>query len=639
MREGYDSDSQRPYEPDAGEATEGEASQSDAIADGAGYESAGPPLAEDVLQRWAGLGAEDGRSEEPTEDQEIHALSRRAAPGWVPISVLLVALGLLGAATFIVHRDLTAANQALTVAVNTLAAASGPAGPAQARTLAASIDQGNYDQVVRSLQEMAGRLANRSAAASTAPTDLPNIPPNLAQELGPEASRFFNDRPELLRRLLALAAGARDLEGRGINVDALRPIRDRAVAAAAAGDESTVKKLADEFEARLRSLGGAPQRVPPLPGETRTRAKTPPQDLIAKAQRLEATLKKAASEGRDIRRAVHLAKQAQQAAEAGDMRRAETLLDAAMRAAERAPRVAGPRVARQRPPGVRVPARQPAPGLSAWNAILAMLRAEETDLAATYEAVENAQAAVREANQQQINQLLEEAKQSLERIAHRRNEVSLALGARRRPGETGHTHRRPGEPEPARQRPGELGSAQQGPSEGTPGSPASRMPLPERVAAFLEDVRKMPEAEFQAVKMDLARAVFAMFLPPPPQPGAARVDEEEAERVKEKLRLAAGPYMQRKLSGEDMSELDALLKEARTAIYRGDLEAAEKLIDQALQALGLLSYQTSTQPADEALRTAPAPTADESSKVAPGQPTEESPGAVPAQPAKEQPQQ
>lgn len=601
MREGYDFPG--PSEPDAEEPSGGTPLRADELSGAAGEEPAGPPLAEDVLQRWAGLSAEESKIKEPTGDQEDHQPPGRAATAWAPIGVLLLSLVLLGAATFIVHRDLLAANQALTVAVNTLAAASGPTGPAQARTLAASIDRGNYDQVVRSLQEMAGRLASRPGDVSSRPaSDLPNIPPNLAQELGPEASRFFNDRPELLRRLLALAAGARDLEAKGVSVDALRPIRDRAIAAAAAGDEAAVKKLADEFEAKLRGLGGAPQPIPPLPGEKRTRAKTPPQELIAKAQQLEALLKKAASEGKDIRRAVQLAKRAEQAAEAGDMRQAEALLDAAMRAAERAPRAAGSRLAKRRPLGARGLARQPAPPLGAWNAILAMLRAEETDLAATYEAVENAQAAVREANQEQVSRLLDEARQALQRIARRRNEVSLALGGRRRPQAQG--------------------PAAAGPTGMVPAQSSYATPLAERVAAFLEDVRKMPESEFQAAKMNLARMVFAMFLPPPPRRTTLTTDQREAARLKEKLRLAAGPYMQRKLAGEDTSELDELLRDARAAIYRSDLEAAEKLIDEALEALGLLPAQTNAEPAQLSPSVGPAqPTEESSGKTVPGNPS------------------
>lgn len=545
----------------------------------AGGKPGQPPLPEEVLQRWADLTTDESGARESSASERSSRAQRCVAPGWVPFGILLATLLLLGAATFIVHRDLVAANQALTATANTLAAASGPAGPAEARKLALDIDQGNYTQVVQTLQQMAGRLARRPVAAPGAPpAELPNIPPNLFQELGPEASQFFNDHPRLLRRLLALAAGARELEAKGVNVDALRPIRDRAIKAAAAGDEAAVEKLANDFEARLRDLGGTPRPVPPLPGEKRTRPRKSPEQLVAKARQLEATLKKAASEGKDISQAVRLARRAEQAADAGDMRLAESLLDAAMRAAERAPRMAGPRFARRRVPMGSGPGRRQGPfPATVLDSILAMLRAEETDLASTYEAIENAQGAVREANQEQINQMLEEAKQTLRRIAHRRNQVSLALGGRRRPHREGA---------------GAAGARETAPS----GVTAPMAPLPERLIAFLENVRKMPEAEFQAVKKDLAGVVFAMFLPPPPKPGAPKVDEEQAERVKQKLRLAAGPYMQRKLAGQDTSELDALLRETRAAIYRGDIETADKLIDEALQQLGLLPSGPAPEP-------------------------------------------
>jgi len=576
-----DNDFPGPHEADASEEAK-QQPQLDSSREAGSGEPSGPPLPEDVLQRWAELSAEESQDEEVAAKQAPGKVRCPVASGWTPLGILLLTLVLLGAVTYKLYHDLAAANQALTAAVNTMAAASGPSGPAEAQKVAGHISQGNYDQVVRALQEMAGRVASRAAAAPVAPPGaLPNVPPNLAQELGPEASRFFNDRPRLLRQLLALAAGARALEAKGINVDVLRPIRDRAIKAAAAGDEAAVEKLAGEFEAKLRALGGSPEPIPPLPGERQRQTGKFSEELVAKARRLEATLKSAAREGKDISRAVRLAKRAEQAADAGDMQQAENLLDAAMRAAERAPRMAGPRLARRPRAGAGYAARRPGTGpATALDAILAMLRAEESDLAATYEAVENAEVALREANQQQILQMLEEAQQTLRRIARRRNEVSLALEGGRRP--RGRKATRPG------------------PTETSPAATAAKLPLPERLIAFLEDVRKMPEAQFEASKRELAGIVFAMFLPPPPERGAPKANAEEIERVKEKLRLAAGPYMQRKLAGEDMTELDALLSQARAAIYRGDVEVADHLIDQALQQLGLLPASPAGQGAEGA---------------------------------------
>ena len=81
--------------------------------------------------------------------------------------------------------------------------------------------------------------------------------------------------------------------------------------------------------------------------------------------------------------------------------------------------------------------------------------------------------------------------------------------------------------------------------------------------------------------------VFSLFLPPPPKP-EQEPDWAAIERVKQKLRLAAGPFAQRKASGEDVGEIAQLFAQARQALYGGEVKKAEELVDKALSMLGLL---------------------------------------------------
>jgi hypothetical protein len=135
----------------------------------------------------------------------------------------------------------------------------------------------------------------------------------------------------------------------------------------------------------------------------------------------------------------------------------------------------------------------------------------------------------------------------------------------------------------------------------------------------------MPEDEFEASKGRLAAALFSVLMPPLPQRGEAQTNEIAAERVRGKLRLAIGPLVQRKAAGEDTTPMEELFQHAREALYSGNTERAEELVDSALQMLGLIelpSEPSGCKPQMEQQETKtdepPAPVASPQSNAAPG---------------------
>jgi len=113
----------------------------------------------------------------------------------------------------------------------------------------------------------------------------------------------------------------------------------------------------------------------------------------------------------------------------------------------------------------------------------------------------------------------------------------------------------------------------------------------------MQDVRKMKDPEFEQNKAMIVEALFRMCLPPEPQPGAVKpVPAVEIERVKAKLRIAAGPYLQMKAAGQDTDGIDDLFRQARTALYAGDAARANTLVDEALMKLGLMRDTSTTAP-------------------------------------------
>ncbi|MBC7286774.1 MAG: hypothetical protein H5T86_01775 [Armatimonadetes bacterium] len=488
------------------------------------------------------------------------------------VGLLLVLVLALAGACWMLWSTLARADQALAAVANAAAAVSGAASnPARTSQITAQLRMHQYDSIVKDVQQMLAAISRTGPTRPQPSLGSSVVPPEVRAEISPAAAKFFEAHPDLMERALELAAAARQLRDQGADVNPLRKLRDRMLRAAEQGDEAAVARIQDEFARRLQALGAPPaerRRGPRGAG-----GKELPQQIRHKLSELRAALERGAREGRDIRKAVRLAQRSQEAARVGNIRLAEQLLDRAIEAARNAPKTAaGSRLARRGPGGPPPIGHRPNP-LRILDTLIDMIRAEEVDLSQTYDAVENAMVALREKNQSQMREILQRGLAALDRLASRRRRVSLAIEGQEMP-ERGRAARRPG----ASGKPPQEQAAQ----------PPDGYSIADRLAHFLEQVRKMPEEEFQASKRRLAAIVFSLFLPPEPKPNQPISDEAAAERVKRKIRLAAGPYLQRKTAGEDVAEIEELFAKARRALYSGDVKLADQLADQALEKLGLL---------------------------------------------------
>ncbi len=333
-----------------------------------------------------------------------------------------------------------------------------------------------------------------------------------------------------------------------------------------------------------------------------------PQALQKKGEQLKQALERATRQGRDVRAALLIAKRAEEAMMRGDLAQAEDLADKALRAIAHAPR--RQQAGRARRPG----AARARPGVGAapnplrvLEVLFDMVRSEDTDLAAAYDSMENAGLALREKNQDQIRELLSFGKESLERIAKRREKVAQAI----QPPQA-----RQGERRPRPGRPGAPGGPGTGPvPPGAGVEDPSKLPLPQRLVSFLKHVREMPEEAFEANKQRLAAIVFSMFMPPEPEGKKGEVDEAAVERVKQKLRLASGPFAQRQMAGEDLSDVEERFRMAREALYNGRTAEAEDYTDEALKLLGLLETPEEAGPEKPATPVPSGPSGQEAAKA------------------------
>jgi hypothetical protein len=470
------------------------------------------------------------------------------------------------------------ANDALKATAISLASEAGTS----PKEVTAKIDARNYVGATDDLKQLIS-MAVKPAPAGQQPAPAPN------QEMPPDALKFFNAHPVLLRQWLALNQVGVAMREKGYDVTEFRAIKDQAIQAAAKGDEATVRQLAQRFADRVKMLHADDQSIiSMLPTSGAPAQKHSPADLEKKLQeQVKAAVEKAAREGRDIRQAMQFIQESKDAAKQGDFDRSWDLLDSAIRAAEHAPRMKGQpgmmrRMVRRMVPG---PGGRPGAGpLQALDLLMRMVQAETPELSKAYETLEDAHGAIREYNGQQIDEMIEEARATLKEIAERRHQVWLLLNqSMGRPGGPGG-------------RPGQGGRPQPGVPQPTAHGPVP-MPLPERIVGVMEAVRKMNGQQFEENKARVVQAIFMLFLPPEPAPSDVKpIPAAEADRIRAKLRLAAGPYFEAKAAGQDMEGIDKLFRDARTALYSGDTTQANKLVDEALMKLGLLQDISPTGP-------------------------------------------
>ncbi len=395
--------------------------------------------------------------------------------------------------------------------------------------------------------------------------ELPPVAPGTMPKVTPEAAQFFREHPDLEQRLMRYADLARTLRDQGKDVQPLRDLRQRIFDAATGGDLAGVKALLDEFAQGLRALGADPDQ----PGIEETTAE------------FQRAFEAARREGRDPSAGVALIRQAQAAAQAGRWEEALRLARQALEAIKNAPRMrrAGA------PGGAAVRRGGPPPGAAeqVLGAVFGLMTQEDKDLYQAHTAIEEAASLALEQNPDQVREVLAQARKAIMRIHERR----LAFGDSLRT----QAALEGGKPPVV----GPSGPAQ---------PPAIQVPPPvaEKFAQIIDTIRGLTQEEYHAVRMKVAAKLIGV-LTGQPAPGEARPGAEGSpaagrlellpglsveQRVREKLRAAAGPLRALKEKGKDVAVPEELLRQARQDLYAGKLEQAEREVDQALQQMGLL---------------------------------------------------
>ena len=414
--------------------------------------------------------------------------------------------------------------------------------------------------------------------------DLEGAPPPPQPDQGglpPEALAFFQANERIGRLFAQANVAGKELRERGGDVTELRKMRSRIVEAARLGDAERAIELLEEFEkefeAQARKVVGGPPEEGRRPQRARRAPPGPPRELIATAREISSALDRARGEGRDLRRAMDLLRQADQAGGAGDFARATRLSREALQAIRNAPKM------------------PPRPELFE-NPLVAMLidllQIEDRELGETLAAM---RASYQEAKNRTVDRLgrsMKEAIDALARVGQRRQEFGKQLQEVRGPG-----------PTPAQRRDMEALMR------------ARVMEVRGDIGDLLSRVQGMTAEEFAANRDsmvdDLLRAIFPDQRPPgergvpqappdapPPGPAHEPSDGEAArppelsqqDRVRTKLLRAAEPYLLMRADpahSERVAELDDVFSRARAALAQGRYAEAEALTDSGLELLGL----------------------------------------------------
>lgn len=529
-------------------------------------------------------GTEVWREEPPEEEPEPVARREEVTPGaevepsWRPVgrrslawlwAVPALVLALACAFLWVQNRAAAATVEALTTRMPVLLVPAGSPNP-----LAAQLAIVREDAQGHKFLQAKAHAEGLKAPAPSAPASafVSGGRAATAPEVTPEMAAFFKAHPDLEQRLSAYSDQARVLRDKGKDVQPLRNLRNEILAAAKAGEAERVTALLNEFGKGLEALG-----VTPAGGDAEMR------QVLMQA---EQAFNRAQQQGRDPSAGMALIKRAEGAMRAGQRDQALALARQGVVALQRAPRV--------RRGGATGRAAGSPPGVAEQVAGMAMgvMGAEERDLGAVYAAVEEASRATRENNGDQIREILAGARRTLEQIRDRRKAFGTELSrlSPPRPGSHPATGTAPAQPPSAE---GEL-----------PQPPHVPEPV-ERIAELLDQARGLAADKYGEARLALARQALSILLslgPPAPQgppaagqsltPAEQRAAEQAESRVREKLQLLQGPYQERKRAGQDLTQLDALIRAAREALYAGKLAAAEERADAALREVGVLPEKT-----------------------------------------------
>lgn len=467
----------------------------------------------------------------------------------VLLLICLVAIARLNSA----KADLQAANEQLR---DELQAAGVRRPPAEARVTPApepqpSAERPGREEPPASAQPPPTKAPRRPAA--TVP-GLPGGRPPWAPEgtkppldLSPEAREFFQAHKPLLERArrIMLAASAHERQGR--DVGEVASLFRQASRAAAAGDAQRVEKLLTRAEETL----GLP----------------PPRQLerLARGVReFEKALDRAAAEGKNVRALAPLFGQIREALKAGDVNRAQALLDRGM-----------DRLAKMKPERAhrRTSARQqPAPSIAPILALV--MEREVKNLRAIDESLENARLVLRSGTPEQAEQIVDRAISQLNEIRKRRRALAQAARLASRSLREGKGETPPTPPI----------------ETGPPGVPLS-FDVDEarrQVLAAFDRVRSLPQQRYEEEKVGLFEALLQRLFPTPPAGEHMTPEQAKTEaEARERLRLAAGPYAEKRAAGEDVAQVEAKIERARKYLAEGEYELANELAAEALEALGV----------------------------------------------------
>lgn len=451
--------------------------------------------------------------------------------------------------------------------------------PARRRValLKQSLDEGDYEQARRTLEALrrpdAGRPAfdtpKETVAAPEIDEALPGLQgetedssqlpdPTEVRELPAEARQFFAGDDEAWEAFIGFSAAIAQLEQAGANIGSLKRLRGRIVEAARLGQTDRVDSLMSEARQAVDEIGQGGL----------------PDTLAEKIKRFQQAAERAQSERRDIRAAVRIARQSEEAARQGDFDRAEQLMESAVEALERAPRA-------QRAPGQPGAVRpdrpeEPGPAMApefAFTRFLAglagrVMQAEEEDLSQIHESINIAMGAIRERNTEQLREILNDARESLQSISERRREMTTTIE------ETQESI--------AQEAPRDMQEAEEAAARERE---RHQEVVLSRLSELVEQIRHLPEDEFEQHREEIAQRVIAAVTAPVEPVDAERkqVEMKPEERVREKMRIAGEIYAAiRRETDLDTEELDEHFAEVRELIAAQDYERAEEMVDEGV---------------------------------------------------------
>ncbi len=463
------------------------------------------------------------------------------------------------------------------------------------------------------------------------------------KQLPDEARAYFRENPDIFLAFVEQCNVARKLRDDGKNVDDLRSIRDAIIEAGAQNDDAKVKDLLGKMT-QLCSLTDNKEEIL--------------AELQPSIDQFKAAVEESVRQGRDPSGAVELMHKSEQAAAAGDMEKAKQYLQQGITAAQRAPRGSGgpgmmargrtgsrptmPTGRRRLPsmggplemqPGMQGPTRQDRQmggqrdlAQVLYQNLIALTSAEDVDLGAAYEGIDEARIAIREKNGDQIREMLDAALGRIATIGKRRAEFSrvatsfIAENRQQALAGDAQTGMGPGA--------GPVGEAGISPGAGGPPDAegrsgqrpaqqvgmnfmgeAARVQMVSDLLDIITRARALTDEQFQERTEAITREIKQLLSPRRPDrtdragaddqgPEIAGIRGYETEeqkaaaevRIRERLRRSGEAYAQLKASGGDeelMADVDKLLTDARAALYAEEYLEAEELVNEAMRKLGL----------------------------------------------------